>query len=585
MQILHNHVGYRPDAWKFMILQADRAFPSADELTAELLEAGSDQVISRFSPSWTGGVPGWKGRYFCRFDFSQVTDPGTYRFRIETGGRTLYGNPFTISEEAADELMVSNLLFYLKGQRSSGSWDEVDRSIPFFGDRDGCVDVHGGWFDAAGDYSKYLSHLSYANFLNPQQIPLTVWALVQTGETLKGIPVHADTLLADRLFEEAWWGADFLMRMQDPEGFFYMTVFDKWSKDHHERMISTFRTKQGIRMENYQAGFRQGGGMAIAALARVSTHERDRIPADGFTPSQCLAAAERGYRHLVEHNSAYLDNGRENIIDCYCALTAAVELLKATEHDWYLEEARRWAGRLSSLFDPSLPGWLVEEGSSRPFYHASDSGLPILSLLLYTRIEPEEQRRKKTANLVLDVLKTELERAAVDGNPFMHTRQPVQAARGGEVRTSFFVPHDNESGYWWQGENARLASMAAMMRIAASSEELQGLAGASEGIIDCLRQAADAQLDWILGCNPFDTCMFQGYGRNNPRYEKHYPNAPGGICNGITGGFEDEEDIDFLPAAAAGMGDHRWRWSEQWIPHASWFMLALAAELGQIPLG
>ena len=85
------------------------------------------------------------------------------------------------------------------------------------------------------------------------------------------------------------------------------------------------------------------------------------------------------------------------------------------------------------------------------------------------------------------------------------------------------------------------------------------------------------RLNWILGLNPFDTCMLHGFGRNNPEYEPDYPNTFGGICNGITAGFHDEEDIDFLPDPLAGMGEHRWRWSEQWIPHAAWYLLAVCA--------
>ena len=52
------------------------------------------------------------------------------------------------------------------------------------------ADLHGGWYDASGDVSKYLSHLSYANYMNPQQTPLrglerccrrpTCWTPVKT---------------------------------------------------------------------------------------------------------------------------------------------------------------------------------------------------------------------------------------------------------------------------------------------------------------------------------------------------------------------------------------------------------------------
>ena len=92
-----------------------------------------------------------------------------------------------------------------------------------------------------------------------------------------------------------------------------------------------------------------------------------------------------------------------------------------------------------------------------------------------------------------------------------------------------------------------------------------------------LERYAAVQLGWILGCNPFDACFLHGFGRNNPEYEPRFPNAFGGICNGITGGFEDEEDIDFLPSPHAERGEHRWRWSEQWLPHAAWYLLAACA--------
>ncbi|MCV5754657.1 hypothetical protein OFN51_38255, partial [Escherichia coli] len=46
-----------------------------------------------------------------------------------------------------------------------------------------------------------------------------------------------------RLIEEALFGADFLVRMQNEKGFFYMTVFDKWSKDTAQREICAYETQ------------------------------------------------------------------------------------------------------------------------------------------------------------------------------------------------------------------------------------------------------------------------------------------------------------------------------------------------------
>jgi hypothetical protein len=69
--------------------------------------------------------------------------------------------------------------------------------------------------------------------------------------------------------------------------------------------------------------------------------------------------------------------------------------------------------------------------------------------------------------------------------------------------------------------------------------------------------------------------MLQGWGHNPPRYEPGFWNAPGGVCNGITSGLADEQDIDFRkPEETEPM--HSWRWTEQWIPHAAWLFAALS---------
>jgi hypothetical protein len=97
---------------------------------------------------------------------------------------------------------------------------------------------------------------------------------------------------------------------------------------------------------------------------------------------------------------------------------------------------------------------------------------------------------------------------------------------------------------------------------------------------DRLRAFGQSQLDWILGLNPFDSCMLHAKGRNNIPYmffdSYEYTNAPGGICNGITGGYTDEEDIDFGLRFAVTGKDDDWRWGEQWLPHSAWYLYAVA---------
>jgi hypothetical protein len=159
-------------------------------------------------------------------------------------------------------------------------------------------------------------------------------------------------------------------------------------------------------------------------------------------------------------------------------------------------------------------------------------------------------------------------------NPFGYSRQLVQS-KDGTRRTSFFFPHDTETAPWWQGENARLGSQAAASRLASR------LFPEDQAFLIELNDFAQDQLNWILGLNPFDSCMLYGRGRNNPEYmffnSYEYMNAPGGISNGITAGYTDEADIDYNLHFAVTGKDDDWRWTEQWLPHASWFLFAVAS--------
>ena len=157
-------------------------------------------------------------------------------------------------------------------------------------------------------------------------------------------------------------------------------------------------------------------------------------------------------------------------------------------------------------------------------------------------------------------------------NPFGYARQVTQSLSGGR-QAAFFVPHANESGYWWQGENARLASLVSMGMLAIGTLRLDPATAVE------IQRYSTQLLDWIFGLNPFDTCMLDGHGRNNPSYwpEAGYYNAKGGVCNGITSGFEDEQDIAFKPEPHDKDPMQNWRWGEQWIPHAGWLFLAIVA--------
>ncbi|MEZ8099750.1 glycoside hydrolase family 9 protein [Vibrio bivalvicida] len=563
MLLLTNHIGYEALGPKQAILMTRKTRLSST--TALLVCAYSHQTVATFAIEKGTKVANWHQGSFFRIEFSDFEQAGRFYLRIEN----LRSEVFAIEQGLLLKTTFSDLLHYFKSQRCGGRFDKQDKQVPILGS-DQTVDVQGGWYDASGDVSKYLSHLSYANYLNPQQTPMVVWNMLKGLELVE----HGESLPAFskiRLTEEALFGADFLVRMQNQAGYFYMTVFDKWSKDINQREICAYATQDGHKSEDYQSGFRQGGGIAIAALASAA-----RLKESGhFNNLDYLAAAEKGYWHLKEFNRQYLDDGQENIIDEYCALLAATELFRTTASKQYLEECHYWSDQLIShqQSDQNFAHfWAANQDGSRPYYHAAESGLPVIALCEYLNIEPNKDRKQHLIKVINQAVKFELTISNMVANPFGYPRQYVKSVDG-EKRDAFFVAQNNETGYWWQGENARLGSLSSMAFLALAHIE-------DHTTKQQLLTFAQNNLNWILGLNPYHMCMLDGHGINNPDYlpQLGFFNAKGGICNGITAGFEDENDIAFNPVKQKDDMLQNWRWGEQWIPHGAWYLLAILSQ-------
>jgi hypothetical protein len=140
----------------------------------------------------------------------------------------------------------------------------------------------------------------------------------------------------------------------------------------------------------------------------------------------------------------------------------------------------------------------------------------------------------------------------------------------------FFIPKVNETGYWWQGENARLASMASAFILGAPlAEQVDGSLWP-----DTLFTLATAQLDWILGRNPFDLSMMYGVkGEDYPNFPatRALDNIKGGICNGISSARNNENNIEWMPYEYGENFWRNWRFIEQWLPHNAWYLVAISS--------
>ncbi|MGA8531833.1 MAG: glycoside hydrolase family 9 protein [Acidobacteriaceae bacterium] len=583
IRVLVDQVGYETAAPKGALIESTRDTGLSG---FDLVDNDSGRTVFSGTLQREGSVDHWKGWHFWMADFSSWRTPGHYRLRITTADGTVSSCAFEIGNDLLERKTLSNVIYYFKGQRASGDMDQADRHLLLPEKPGGTIDMHVGWYDATGDYGIHLSHQNPTSYFNPQQVPLVAWTLLASYDLLKDRHDDNFSEYERRLLDEGLYGADFLVRIWRPNGSFLESINapgpEKLAKDRaigNPNWRTRIKTSANQSTETvgtvtgphaYEAGFRAGGGMAIAALALAST-----MPEDGdFSRSRYLSTAEAAFSFLEGHNAELLNDHVENILDDYCALMAATEIYRASHQSIYLEAADRRADRLMSRLISSGPFrdyWRADNGT-RPFFHPSDAGLPVISLLRYAEIASPQQR-VRVLQTVRESLQFELRTTREVNNPFGYARQLVRMGDG-QVRTAFFFPHDTEAAPWWQGENARLGSLAAAARMAAP------LFADDPPFHDALESYADDQLHWILGRNPFGTCMLMGSGQGNAAYmffrSWKYTNAPGAIINGITAATNDEDGIAFNEGYAVTGKDDDWRWTEQWLPHAAWYLFAVA---------
>jgi len=534
---------------KFDILRADT-----------VVQSGTLTALPAFT-EWGEGK-----RYF-QADFSSLTAPGDYRVRVTFADGGASSPSFDVAEHALFDITADKLVSYFRENRWLAAGDKHIRVY----DTQRYVNVWGGWKDAGGDTGKYLSHLSFANFFNPQQAAMAAWSLAKSyqlaPEKFKAAKLEA------RITEEAFWGADYLHRLLDPAGYFYQTVFDRWGEPGAERVVTGYSGLEGTYNTNYPAAFREGGGVAIAALARASLLAQQTGKHGEFTAAQYLADAEKGFAHLQAHNREYCDDGVENIIDDYTALLAATELYQATKKPAYLEAARQRAANLNRRM--TKEGWFVSDAKDRPYYHGAEAGFPIVSLAYFLDIETDAANVAATQATIRQALRYQLELDRKVANPYNYARQTFRIFKdgklGAERQDGFFMPHANETNYWWQGESARLASLATAAIVGGRivSPDPKG----AFGVTADLATFAQNQMDWTLGRNPYGMCLLYGFGQRNPPHADSAGDmVVGGISNGITGATKSDEGRGIV--WAEGPDEQNWRWIEQWIPHTTWFLLA-----------
>ncbi|MEK7393582.1 MAG: discoidin domain-containing protein, partial [Fibrobacterota bacterium] len=714
-ELLVNRIGYELTGPKTAVVR--NAAGAVDATGFEILDAAGNPLLSGVAgPLVT--VPGWGKAGYRVLDFSTISDSGVLKLVTKPTGDTA---SFQVRRNNLLRTAGPAVVGYFTAMRNT---DVGDAKIGYYGQpARGTHDVRGGWNDATGDDGKYLSHLNYANFMNPQQIPMVAWSVMRSRLLA---PATTESF-KDKIASEAAWGADYLLRVQDTAGYFYINVFrEKWSGGNPKTICAWVgdSASQGNPTSDYQAAWREGGGMAIAALALAA---RTGVKGE-FEPADYLAGAQRGFEHLMAKKGRWADDGRENLIDHYCALIAGLELFLATSNPVYIVAAAERADSIVARQNPE--GWFVSDATTRPFFHGVDEGLPLMALSMYVNVDPGSERSmriqqalaksvawyhsltRQVANpfvyprmyaplapvvatgsgvggpgnvaLGKKAWATEVEGSNAAGNAFdgiadqghrwsayrsglpsdlggfqanlavdlagnfllsqmtiswegayatsyavkvagadtsnWTTVASTETGKGGKEtieitdsvwaryvkiecrkralqyggysilemtvtgtkdadpipveptkvpsRAQFFMPHRNETGYWWQGENARLGSMAAGLLMAGRNAG----DGWNFNATDWLSQEVIAPLDWVVGKNTSNTNFMFGVNGGDYAAYNGGTNRVGGICNGITSVSDTNGEPVFNNDGAVA----NWRWVEQWLPHNANFLLGAA---------
>ena len=456
LKVLTNHLGYETSGPKHAVIVGE---PSDSVSACVLKDDATDQVILAITPKATGPVQKWRNWYFWTLDFDSFATEGKYYLECTAKAANIRSFPFLVQSDLLERNTVSDVIYYFKEERSSGEMDKADSHLRFEGNKDGTVDAHGGWWDATGDYGKHFSHLSFSTYFNPQQVPLAVYSLFKSYEQANRRNLQGFARYKMHLLDEAMFGADYLVRMKVPGGSFYRSVSTGSVKQvPEEREIAGEMKRFGIESvpgqgakemvesanndREYEVSYRSGGGIAIAALAMASAH-----PVSGqFHSSDYLKAAEDAFDYLEKNNLKLTNDGKENIVDDYCALAAATELYRTTHAEKYKQAAGH---RANSLMARQITAggyqnyWRADDGQ-RPFFHASDGGFPVVSLLYYSEIA-EPAAKQQVLDIVKKSLAFELAITSEVNNPY-RIQPRIRAGQDGIAPHQLLLPPQQRCG-------------------------------------------------------------------------------------------------------------------------------------------
>ncbi len=525
-QILVNQVGYDLEKEKRFVVQA-----SGQRMPARFSVIDAQgKCVYRGTLRKAGRIQQWGALYWTG-DFSPLRIEDTLRILIKTRNGPILSHPFRVGRglvfgETGE--LAQRFFYYQRCGTEVEGWHppcHLDDGVLPDGSH---LDVSGGWHDA-GDYNKYNGGT-----------PLSVFALTYAYErhrdyydrfkTRAGVPTIVD---------EALWGARWLLKMQPVPGKLLERVFSGYSYwGPPEKETDNIPGNGDDRPIQGEAG-PWASALASAAFAKLSPWGEGR-----FYLEVAVALWEK-----AREGSPHLESD--------AALLLSDQALYAkTGQKAYLDDASRRIANITSA--QTEEGWFALPDGT-PHYSITHLGFPAACLAEFG-LSGDGGADPEVTDAVTRYLDFSIKIAR---NPFQLS---TIYSKDGSI--SFFYRYPEPTS-WYVGQNSQYLSQAwaALVGFALTGRRM-------------FRRYALAQINWVLGTNPFGICMFEGKGSVNPAVYHHRYSAipgrergavPGCVPNGIVRMSVDEDAPRFDMRAS---GRPAYQSNEPWLPHNAFYLLA-----------
>lgn len=559
-KIAFSHSGYTTGSSKSAIASdlAAREFSVIDEKTGQIvLTKPVEQTATSL------------GNYQV-LDFSSVREPGTY---VIKAGDTITRS-FRIGDDAwLDSIWKSINFIYSErcGTDIPGIHGRCHQDIyTMHGDKR--LVVNGGYHDA-GDLSA------------TGNTPGMVYALLSLADNLKRR--GGDTLLTNRLLEEARWGLNWVLKTRFGDGFRSTgQLVSYWT----DGIMGTSDDRFGQAVNNPEWNFRVSGVEALAARVFKDS--------DPELANRSLMIAEEDWKYAVEGLQAApplaeVYGAQDELERISFGVVASVELYLATGDDHYAQEAIVLGDLVLSSQERNLQPWTIpltgyfytspKRENLFHRFHIGQEQEPIIALIRLCEAFPEHEKWMKWYSAVVLHSQYYLKPASVVDEPYAvlpaavyresearlipqeKNWTPLRAADrdayAQEVRRGIPLGGENylrRFPVWFdfRGNSSVLLSQAKALSAAA---HLRGNLEAED--------LAQKQAQWLVGRNPFAASVMYGEGYDwTPLYSVRSGQMVGALPVGIeTKGFDD---VPYWPTQIC------WTYKEVWTqPVGQWIWL------------